>query len=102
MYCKNCGEIIDDQAVICPKCGVAQTTLQKGTSLADHGGFLWGLLGFLFPLVGLILFLVWRDDKPLNARAVGIGALVSVIVGFVSAFAAIVIPIIIGITAASV
>ncbi len=23
-YCTNCGESIDDKAVICPKCGVAQ------------------------------------------------------------------------------
>jgi len=22
MYCKNCGQIIDDKAEICPKCGV--------------------------------------------------------------------------------
>lgn len=45
----------------------------------DHGGFLWGLLGFLLPLVGLILFLVWIDDKPRTAKAVGAGALTFVI-----------------------
>ena len=28
--------------------------------------------------VGLILFLVWRDNKPKNAKAAGIGALISV------------------------
>lgn len=26
MYCKNCGKSIDDNAVICPYCGVAQKT----------------------------------------------------------------------------
>ena len=45
----------------------------------DRGGFLWGLLGFCIPVVGLVLFLVWRDEKPKTAKVAGIGALVSVI-----------------------
>ncbi|MCI9416765.1 MAG: hypothetical protein HFI82_05020 [Eubacterium sp.] len=45
----------------------------------DNGGFLWGLLGCCIPVVGLILFLVWKDQKPKTAKAAGIGALVSVI-----------------------
>ena len=44
----------------------------------DNGGFLWGLLGCCIPLVGLILFLVWKDQKPRTAKAAGIGALVGV------------------------
>lgn len=50
-------------------------------SVNDNGGFLWGLLGFCIPIVGLILFLVWKDQKPNTAKAAGIGALVSVILG---------------------
>ena len=45
----------------------------------DRGGFMWGLLGCCIPVVGLVLFLVWRDEKPKTAKAAGIGALVSVI-----------------------
>jgi len=45
----------------------------------DNGGFLWGLLGCCIPIVGLILFLVWKDQKPKTAKAAGIGALVGVI-----------------------
>ena len=45
----------------------------------DRGCFLWGLLGCCIPVVGLVLFLVWRDEKPKTAKAAGIGALVSVI-----------------------
>jgi hypothetical protein len=73
-YCKKCGAEIDDQAVICPKCGVQQTP-----EVEDKGGFLWGLLGCCIPLVGLILYLVWKDTKPKTSKAAGIGALVSVI-----------------------
>lgn len=45
----------------------------------DNGGFLWGLLGCCIPIVGLILYLVWKDQKPKTAKAAGIGALVGVI-----------------------
>ena len=45
----------------------------------DVGGFGWGLLGFCIPLVGLILFLVWNTERPKTAKAVGLGALISVV-----------------------
>ena len=47
----------------------------------DKGGFGWGLLGFLIPIAGLVLFLVWNSSKPKTAKAVGIGALISVVLG---------------------
>lgn len=46
----------------------------------DPGGFGYSLLGFCFPLIGLILYLVWQDDKPNNAKAAGGGALASVLI----------------------
>lgn len=76
-YCKNCGAEIQDQAVVCPYCGVAQETKP---AVVDNGGFGWGLLGFCIPLVGLILYLVWKDEKPRTAKAAGKGALISVII----------------------
>lgn len=75
-FCKKCGAQIDDQAVVCPKCGVAQGA---GMSTSDSGEILWGLLGCCIPLVGLILFLVWKDTKPKTSKAAGIGALVGVL-----------------------
>jgi len=48
---------------------------------APSGGF--AFLGFLIPLVGLILFLVWKDQTPLKAKSAGKGALIGVIVSFV-------------------
>ena len=74
-FCKNCGNRIDDRAVICPACGVAQ-----GPVPTDNGGFGWGMLGCCIPIVGLILYLVWKDTKPKTASAVGKGALISVII----------------------
>lgn len=51
----------------------------NNNGVVDNGGFLWSLLGCCIPLVGLILFLVWKDQKPKTAKAAGIGALVSVV-----------------------
>jgi hypothetical protein len=77
-FCKNCGNQIDEKAVVCPACGVPQTP-----AVTDNGGFGWGLLGCCIPIVGLILYLVWKDTKPKTAASVGKGALVSVIVAVV-------------------
>ena len=70
MYCPNCGEQIDDKAVVCPKCGVPV----KNTVAPDDApstGF--AVLGFLFPIIGLILYLVWKSERPLRAKSVGKG-----------------------------
>ena len=77
-FCKNCGNQIEDNAATCPSCGASQNTTPQVT---DNGGLLWGLLGCCIPIVGLVLFLVWKDTKPKTAKAAGIGALVSVIIG---------------------
>lgn len=51
--------------------------------VVDNGGFGWGALGCCIPVVGLILFLVWKDTKPRTAKAAGVGALISVIASVV-------------------
>ena len=58
--------------------------MDNNTNVNDKGGFGWGLLGCCIPLVGLILFLVWKDNKPNTAKAAGIGAIVGVVIGVVS------------------
>lgn len=78
MFCKNCGKEIDDNAAVCIHCGVAQNQIQEVT---DNGGFGWGLLGFCIPIVGLVLFLVWKDTKPKSSKSAGLGALISVGIG---------------------
>lgn len=78
-YCRKCGAPIDDHAASCPHCGEQQNPQNTQPVVVDNGGFGWGLLGFCIPIVGLILFLVWKDTKPITAKAAGIGALVYVI-----------------------
>lgn len=81
-YCTHCGKEIDDAAVICVHCGAAVTPMQQptvpATDDAPSGGF--AVLGFFFPIIGLILYLCWKDQQPLKAKSCGKGALIGVIV----------------------
>lgn len=79
MFCNACGSEIVNQAEICPNCGVllAQRT---GTGV-DQPSTLVNLVACCFPIVGLILYFVWRDDKPLSAKSVGKWALVGFGIG---------------------
>ena len=85
MFCRNCGSEIDDRAEICPKCGVRVNPQSASPTHANddapNAGF--AVLGFFFPLIGLILYLVWKADYPLKAKSCGKGALIGFIVGIV-------------------
>lgn len=83
MFCKNCGAEIDDKAVVCPKCGVAQSNTPTA-SPDDKPSAGFAVLCFFIPIVGLILYLIWHDTYPLKARSCGKGALIGVIVSVVS------------------
>ena len=80
MYCSNCGNKINDNERYCPYCGVEQnSTSNVSTSNDDTGSIGWGVLGFFIPLVGIILYCVWRNEKPLNAKVSLKGAIISII-----------------------
>ncbi len=75
-YCSNCGSEVDPAAVVCVKCGAA---VGMRSPVQDAPNFGYALLGFFFPIVGLVLYLVWKDQTPLRAASAGKGALVAVI-----------------------
>ena len=43
----------------------------------------WGVLGFFFPHIALVLYLLWYDEKRARARLLGKGAIAGAIVFFV-------------------
>jgi len=49
----------------------------NGVYDAPSGGY--AVLGFFVPVVGLILYLVWKDQTPLRAKSAGKGAIIGVI-----------------------
>ena len=101
--CVHCGAEIPEGATYCSACGASQQfyqqypqqpyqqpnqqlnqqpvyVYQQTAPVNDSGSFGWAVLGFFIPIVGLVLFLVWRREKPRCAKMAGMGALVSVIV----------------------
>lgn len=68
--------------------GTSSTQVQS----AKEGGTVgWGILGFFIPIVGFILWLVWKDEHPARSRSAGIGCLVSVCLGVVGSIVYIII-----------
>ena len=81
-YCNKYGHELNDEAVVCTSCGCAQ----PGKSVqSDYGENTtgWAVLGFLIPIVGLILYLVWKDTMPNRSAAAGKGALIGFVLGIV-------------------
>lgn len=109
MFCPYCGMEVPNDAVYCANCGatidrtsraaaIKQTTRSaEGTpemyqsDIADikdlfkkpkENNFWWGLLSFLIPLVGIILFFAWRTQYPARAKV----CLIWGIIGFICNF----------------
>jgi len=85
-FCKNCGEQLNENQAVCLKCGAAVEQPKSTPQVSDEGGIGWGLLGFCVPIVGLVLYIVWKDSRPRTAKDAGVGALVGFIVGIVVGF----------------
>ena len=73
MRCKKCNSIIDDNSTFCKYCG------EKNEVKKQKGFFLFLIIGLLFPLIGIILFLIWRKEN--KNSYVG---LISGIISFIS------------------
>ena len=82
MYCTSCGKQMDNDSKYCVSCGAPnpfQAPITKRTDPDDKPSFGFAVLGFFFPLVGLILYIVFSDRTPQKAKSVGKGALTGVI-----------------------
>ncbi len=88
MYCKYCGHQIDDNVASCPNCGKPVQATQSNPKNpvdkpSDNGGFLWGVLGFLSPLIGFILYFCLKKSKPRTATSLSTGATVGLVLIFI-------------------
>ncbi len=87
MFCRNCGNQLTDNDKFCGKCGTpafVPNTVQsapvvntpaKGTDTSTEK-ILYGAVGFISPLIGLVISLASKKDKPEAAK---IGIIVSII-----------------------
>lgn len=84
MYCKNCGCSLPDDATKCENCGaVLSYGFEAGKTIPvkeEKSSVLLGILGFMFPLIGLILYLAMMHSEPKKAKSAGKGALTAFII----------------------
>ena len=95
VFCTGCGTEFAPDAQFCSVCGRPRP-VQSAQPVYQQNGYQQGyrpqnveqdapstamkVLGFFLPGVGLILYLVWKDQLPLKAKSAGKGALIGVIV----------------------
>lgn len=61
MYCRNCGNEIDNRAAVCPKCGVSTgiVTAVQNTNVLAIVGF---VLSFFMSIAGLVCSIIARKQ----------------------------------------
>lgn len=88
VHCRECGEMIAESAPTCPKCGAKQnigcgffsgsSTTEVEVDKDPNTGL--NIVSFIWPLIGLILYIAYIDKSPRRAKACGKWAIVGVIV----------------------
>lgn len=112
-YCNQCGAPLIDGAAFCGRCGTPISGRPGGAAQngyaqqpynpsqyngapgsygqnpygeQDQPSVGFNILAFFIPIVGLILYLVWKDQYPRKAKSVGQWALISFIIGMILTF----------------
>lgn len=85
MYCKNCGRIVDDTSSYCNNCGARIDNKPNADASEDSLSLGFAIFGFFIPIVGLILFLIYKEKKPKRAKSAVKGALIGFITEIVLA-----------------
>ncbi len=85
-YCSKCGNPLADNDRFCGACGTSVEHTEHATSKSlineeEHANAGLKVVSFLFPIVGLILYLVWMDEHKTKAKECGKMALISVCIG---------------------
>ena len=92
-YCPYCGKQIAPSDTVCGSCGRSMPESYQASNYGNDGSttsnnkdgvnFVYGIIGFLFPLIGLILFIVFKESNPQGSKYAGTGALVKVILAVI-------------------
>lgn len=78
-YCDHCGEEAPDNAAYCSNCGNRFDSIIYNTVADSPIGCLLFFIVLIWPIIGLILYLVWMGSYPKRAQSV----LTPMIIGFV-------------------
>lgn len=88
IYCSKCGAPNADSAQFCEKCGnrlngsVEEAPQQVSGQKSDQPNIGYNILGFIIPLVGVILYFSWKDKMPHKAKSILTWSAISAGIGF--------------------
>ena len=80
MYCTKCGNKLEDNQKYCTSCGYNRDNNINTNNINDEPNIGLNIVGFLWPLVGLIIYLCTKDTTPKRAAKVGKWSLISFII----------------------
>lgn len=72
LHCSHCGAPMEDYARTCGRCGVA---------VDDAPGFLWALLSFICPLIGIVFYATKNNTYPSRSGSMLKGAFAGILCG---------------------
>ncbi|MUV37558.1 hypothetical protein JNUCC1_01364 [Lentibacillus sp. JNUCC-1] len=73
-YCQSCGVETKAEQELCVNCGARLKSAGgnvAGTAGPDEPSALINVASCCVPILGLILYIVWKDEKPLSAKSAG-------------------------------
>ena len=83
-YCNSCGTSTKAEQELCVKCGSRlKTSKGSSTSYQDNPSGLINFAVCCFPILGFILYFVWKNEKPKSASSVCKWAIIGFILGIV-------------------
>lgn len=92
-FCRKCGKQIDNEAVICPHCGVPQQDLQQAAKPAEDNRKATGIEiagSILIPIIGIILGIAYyaSGKKKAGSTLLAAGLIASTVFGLIISISA--------------
>ncbi len=83
---KNIGDIAQEYAVFSElESEIEEENInspnREYADLYDKPSIGWNILGFIFPLMGFVLAIIWRKASPVRARSIAIAAAAGLVLG---------------------
>lgn len=83
MICKNCGNEIDINQKVCPKCGellekrVKKTKDKKPKEI--NGTIVYCIIGLIFPIIGIIVYIMSSKKDAIKSKSLLISSIIGLI-----------------------
>lgn len=72
MYCSQCGKEIETDMKYCPYCGaIVNINVNENVNQSeqDAPSLLFAFISFFAPIIGIVLYIIWRKDSPKKAAS---------------------------------